>query len=162
MAKVGTHRNRVIENGELVRDDLKSFTIQVANQEQFFMTYSKFMAPIFDIKSINDVKVLGLLCLMMDYTTTKVYLTTERREEICTKAGIANSVLSRSLSSLKALGIISGDKGTLEISPFIFWKGGTKDRMDFLTKGGAELRLKFKIPEELEAGKIYPNYRFDE
>lgn len=149
------------KDDEVLARRVKSFTITSATSEQFYMTFTKFMAPIFNIKSANDIKVLGMLCAMMDYNSAKVYLTTERREEICATANIVNSVLSRSLASLKDLGIVSGDKGTLEISPFIFWKGNTEDRMRLLKKGGLTLKLKFKVEDE-ETGKIYPNYKYDD
>lgn len=151
-------------NGQQVAKHRKSnsVTVKSKNSEQFFMTYTKFMAPLLHIKSANDSKVLGMLCKLMDYNSGKVYLNTDRREDICRAAEIVPSVLSRSIKSLKDLGLISDYKGTIEISPFIFWKGNSEDREKHLLQGGEELRVKFKIDPELESGSVItPNYSYD-
>lgn len=147
------------ENGEESGRVLSTVKIRTRSTDEFYMTYIKFMGPIFNIKSANDMNVLAMLCTMMNYDTPKVYLPKERREEICEKIGIVSSVLSRSLASLKQLGLISGDNGTFEINPYIFWKGNSKKRIQYLKSEGMELRIRFKIEESPSV--IQPSKEFE-
>lgn len=136
-----------LTTGELGVAEIKNFVIRSNTPEQFYMTYLEFMAPIFKIKSPTDMKVLAHMCLMMGYNSAKIDLSTKKRRELCEEVNIMNSALSRSLSSLTALGLISGGEGQYEVNPFVFWRGSSKERKKFIQREGIELRIKFKIEE---------------
>lgn len=132
--------------GEVGKLELREVTVDTKNSEQFYMIYIECIAPLLKITSGNDAAVLSSLCCMMEYNTAKVYLNADRRKEICSRIGIVNSVLSRSLASLRDLSLISGGEGgTYEINPYVFWKGSTTEREQLLRNEGLTLKIKFRI-----------------
>lgn len=134
--------------GEVDKIQLKEVTVKTKTSEQFYMVYIECVAPLLKITSGNDAGVLSCLCTMMEYNTARVYLNADRRKEICDRIGIVNSVLSRSLASLRNLSLITGGEGgTYEINPYIFWKGNTADREKLLRNEGLTLKIKFKIDD---------------
>lgn len=135
--------------GEILQTS-KTFTLKVSNNDEFYMSYITFMQSIFKIKSITDVQVLAKFCIMMEYNTNKVLLPTGRRKELCEELGINNPNLSRSISRLKELNLISGDQGTYEINPTVYWKGTAAERTKLLHTRGLNINVKFTDREEPE------------
>lgn len=121
----------------------KSFNVKVSGVEDFYFTFLSFMKPSLNIKSVRDIHVLTKLCLSMEFNTNKVSLPSSKRKEICMELGIQNSHLSNSIQRLKELGIMWGEGGVYELSPYAVWRGHTDARENLLRNEGVELRLKF-------------------
>lgn len=128
--------------------------------DEFYMTYFRYMAPLFRIKSLHDVKVLWQLTQYAEFSTGTVVLSPERRRHIESVTGVQIKNLSKHLASLRELGLITGDRNDYQISPMIFWRGANKDRTEFLeTDEGRRVILEFrKVTEDGEA--VLPAVRF--
>lgn len=134
--------------GEMVTTS-KSFTVRVKDSDEFFMMFVQVMAPMVKLKnSGTDIAVLVALCTFMTYGENVVYLTQQRRKEICDKSEISTSNLSRSLKKLTELGLISGEGGNVFVNPLFFWKGTTDSRNRLLKDRGLEFKIKFGGPED--------------
>jgi hypothetical protein len=59
------------------------------------------------------------------------------------------------LASLKALGLITGERNDYVLSPLIFWKGNNRDRNEFMeTDEGRRVILEFR--KVTEDGEYFP------
>lgn len=113
--------------------------------DEFYMTYFRYMAPLFRIKSLQDVKVLWQLTQYAEFSTGVVVLSPDRRRHIEKVTGVQIKNLSKHLASLRDLGLITGDRNDYQISPVIFWRGANKDRSEFLeTDEGRRVILEFR------------------
>lgn len=121
----------------------KSFNIKVKNSEDFYFTFLSYMKPALKIKSLRDIHVLTKLCMCLEFNTNKVSLPSSKRKIICAELEIQNSHLSNSIQRLKALGLMWGEGGVYELSPFAVWRGHTDARENLFKKEGMELRLRF-------------------
>lgn len=123
--------------------------------DEFYMTYYKYMAPLFSIKSLGDVKVLWQMTQYAEFGTGVVILSPERRRHISAVTGVSGNNLPKHLASLKALGLITGERNDYRISPAIFWRGGNKERTEFMeTDEGRRVILEFrKVTDE---GECFP------
>lgn len=120
--------------------------------DEFYMTYYKYMAPLFKIKSLQDVKVLWQLTQYAEFGTGVVVLSPERRRHIASITGVSLNNLPKHLKSLSNLGLIYGVRNDYVLSPVVFWRGSNKDRVDFLeTDEGRRVVLEFrKVTEDGE------------
>jgi len=120
--------------------------------DEFYMTYYKYMAPLFKIKSLQDVKVLWQLTQYAEFGTGVVVLSPERRRHISSITGVSLNNLPKHLKSLSNLGLIYGVRNDYVLSPVVFWRGSNKDRADFLeTDEGRRVVLEFrKVTEDGE------------
>ena len=120
--------------------------------DEFYMTYYKYMAPLFRIKSLQDVKVLWQLTQYAEFATGIVVLSPERRRHIASITGVSLNNLPKHLKSLSNLGLIYGIRNDYVLSPVVFWRGSNKDRVDFLdTDEGRRVVLEFrKVTEDGE------------
>lgn len=125
--------------------------------DEFYMTYYKYMAPLFRIKSLMDVKVLWQLTQYAEFSTGIVVLSPDRRRHIVSVTGVSLNNLPKHLASLKNLGLITGERNDYTLNPAIFWRGSSKDRTDFIsTDEGRRVVLEFRkvsddgeeLPEE--------------
>lgn len=144
----------------------KSFNIKVKDSEDFYFTFFSYMKPALKIKSVRDIHVLTKLSLAMEFNTNKVSLPSSKRKEICGELNIQNSHLSNSIQRLKALGLMWGEGGVYELSPFAVWRGHTDARENLLKNEGLELRLKFATMFKDESGEevnplVFGSTQFD-
>lgn len=121
----------------------KSFAIKAKTSEDFYFTFISFMKPSLKIKSMRDVYVLTKLCMSMEFDSSKVFMPSERRKDICAELDMKPTHFSNSLASLKDLGILSGGGGVFELNPVFFWKGRTDVRDKILREEGLEIRIRF-------------------
>ena len=113
--------------------------------DEFYMTYYKYMAPLFRIKSLMDVKVLWQLTQYAEFSTGIVVLSPERRKHIVSVTGVSLNNLPKHLASLKNLGLITGERNDYTLNPAIFWRGSNKDRTHFMnTDEGRRVVLEFR------------------
>lgn len=120
--------------------------------DEFYMTYYKYMAPLFEIKSLHDVKVLWQLTQYAEFGTGIVVLSPERRKNIAKITGIGLNNLPKHLKSLSKLGLIYGIRNDYVLSPVVFWRGSNKERAEFMeTDEGRRVVLEFrKVTEDGE------------
>lgn len=131
------------ETGELVTVS-KTFSVK-ASSEKFYMVFIDQMAPLFGLKNPSDRKLLDTFCKLAEFNTGKVRLTSSDRKVLCKELDISSQTLSNSISSLKKLGLISGDGGTYEVSPIIFWKGTTDAREKLLKDNAHEIIVNYRL-----------------
>jgi len=123
--------------------------------DEFYMTYYKYMAPLFRIKSLHDVKVLWQLTQYAEFSTGIVVLSPERRRHIASITGIGLNNLPKHLKSLANLGLIHGMRNDYVLSPVVFWRGSNKERNEFLeTDEGRMVVLEFR--KVTEDGEEFP------
>lgn len=135
--------------GEIIQTEIvKSFTKKV-NVEQFYMTFIKYIAPIYQLKSDTAKSVLNYMCSHAEFDTGKVKLTAGSRLEICKYIGISATSLTNNLNLLKKLNLISGSKGDFIINPQIFWRG-SMDTRDQILKN-ADIKVTFNIVDKEES-----------
>ena len=133
------------ETGEAVTT-VKKFLVKTT-PEKFYMAYIDNLSAFFELKSLVDTKVLQILCIRAEYDSGTVRLPSGDRSEICKFLGISTQQLTNSLSSLRRLKLISGEKGVYKINPSIFWKGSLESRRRVLDKQ-LQITLNFDLQEE--------------
>lgn len=143
--KVQTFYKEVVDasTGEVVAFENQKVYTEPIDSERFYMTYLEYIAPLYELKSGIALLVLTWLCEHAQFNTGKVDISTARREELCAQLGICNNALTNNLKKLKELNLISGEKGSYQINPQIFWKGDIKSRKDLLE--GKEFKVSFEI-----------------
>lgn len=115
--------------GEVVeRVTRKRYSIPIRQQDEFFMTFIRFMGPYYEIKYADDFKILAKLCSMAHMNTGVVELPAQKRKKVMEELSMTQAQVSRSLKRLSDLGLISGSGGMYEVSHEIFWRGGTDER----------------------------------
>lgn len=131
------------ETGEIVTlVSAKEYSTKVES-DKFYMTFIDYIAPLYKIKSENARKILAWMCSHAEYNTGVVSLTTADREQMASEIDICSNTITNNLSTLKKLGLISGEKGKFQINPQIFWKGDTKTRRELLKN--EELKITFSF-----------------
>lgn len=97
--------------------------------EPFFLTYSKQILALYSSTVLNvTTKVLYKLLEFAEFNTGKVYMNSERVEEIMSVCSISRASYHRAINELISIGIISKNKNTYTISENMFWKGDRKAR----------------------------------
>lgn len=145
------------DTGEVTEIE-KSVTVTTGGGDKFFMTFLENMSSFYNISCVTDVKVLAKMCSMAEYNTYQMFMPKARRKEIMDEIGINTQTMSNALSRLRGIGMISGSDGMYEINPVVFWKGSTKERERLLKTKGIEIKIKFKIEDEVSA--LQPSKQF--
>lgn len=118
--------------------------------EPFFLTYSKQILALYDSTVLNvTTKVLYKLLEFAEFNTGKVYMNSDRVDEIMRDCSISRASYHRAINELIEIGIISKNKSTYTISENMFWKGDRKAREDIMN---AKLMVSFSpvFDEEVE------------
>jgi len=121
----------------------KAILVKTKNSEDFYFTFIQMFQQQLKIKSMTDVHVLTKFCLLMQYNSTTVQLTTARRRQLCEDVGIKLPHLSNSIARLKAIGILIGTDGEYEVNPFFAWKGQLSEREKLIAMKGLEIKVRF-------------------
>lgn len=124
-------------------DDKKPINIKARNSKEFYFTFLHMVREQLKIKGKTDIHVLSNLCIMMEFNSTRVKLTTSDRKRICEELGLRNNHLSSSIKRLIDVGLIVGIDGDYEINPFLAWKGSLDEREKLLNTKGIDIRLRF-------------------
>lgn len=136
------------ETGEITETEVKKLVkINMGKQEEFYMTYCQYLAPLYQLTYADDIKLIVKLCEWGQYDTGKVQLSSARRGEITDTLGLHNSNISKSLKRLVEKQLISGEKGEYQLNPVIFWKGDRAVRKEILRRGGIDVMFNFKIDD---------------
>lgn len=130
------------ETGEIITTS-KTFSIKTT-QDTFYMSYIEYLSPVLQLKSQLDKDVLMYFCMMAEYNTGKVSLSTQERQDLLTKLDVASQALSRSVNNLKEVDLISGDRGLYYINPKVFWKGTNETRDKLLKDKKLNVTISFE------------------
>lgn len=130
------------ETGEIITTS-KTFSVKT-NQDHFYMSYIEYLSPVLSLKSQLDKDVLMYFCMMAEYNTGKVSLSTQERQELLTKLDVASQSLSRAVNNLKELDLITGDRGLYHINPKVFWKGTNETRDKLLKDKKLNVTISFE------------------
>lgn len=132
-----------IQTGETTfLETQKSFTVQTT-ADKFYMTFIEYAKPRLKIKYASDHVVLATLCDMAMYNTGIVKITPQDRDEMSRELELSKQQLTNSITRLKKLDLLTGDRGTFTINPQVFWKGDTKTRDSLLKDEG--IKITFNI-----------------
>lgn len=103
--------------------------IQLKETEPFFLTYSKQILALYDTDVLNaTTKVLYKMMEFAEWNTGKVYMSTDRVEEIMSICGISRASYHRAVKELIDKGVITKGKGSYTIAENMFWKGELRMR----------------------------------
>lgn len=128
------------ETGEVLKST-KSTSVIKQEVEPFFFTYSKQVLALYGKNVFNiTTKVLYKLLEFAENNTGKVYMNSDRVQEILDICHISKRSYYRAINELKEDGIISGDKSTFTIAENMYWKGDRKTRNELMK---AKLRVTF-------------------
>lgn len=131
-----------LETGELTTTEIeKHYSVRI-NSENFYMTFIDCMSGFFKISSITDIKLLAKMCTLAEFNTGKVLIPTSLRKEIEKEFDISAQTLTNSISRLRQLRLIRGEKGSFQINEQVFWKGDMKTRAELIKEHS---NLNFKI-----------------
>lgn len=132
MKTVYEHTDTKIIDGKEVSNKTSINIGKIPNQEPFIMMYGAHLGLLRDLNSITDLKILFHLLFKVQYGTNRVSLSTGDRKELIDSLCITTAAVSNSLSNLKKAGLLTGEKGSFMINPYLFWKGENKDRKKLL------------------------------
>lgn len=128
LVEEGYHAITNTETGE-VEESFNHKEIQLKAYEPFFLTYSKQIMALYDTDVLNaTTKVLYKMLEFSEWNTGKVYMSTDRVEEIMQVCNISRATYHRSVRELISKGIITKGKGSYTITEDMFWKGEIKMR----------------------------------
>lgn len=128
----------------------KEFTIKTSSEE-FFLVFFQSLGSLYKLNSAIDIKLLAYLCSNAVFNTCTTYLSATRRKEfMMMNPGITTQTISNSISRLKTLGLLQGDRGEYMINPEVMWKGSVKERDAWMKKDGLQVMIEFKRNERME------------
>jgi hypothetical protein len=141
MASLKTETTVIDQDGKRTINQ-KSFRIKT-NTEEFYMTFIKHIAPVYNLRSTASINVLNFLCCQAEFNTGKVILPASKRKEFCDSIGIEKQTFSNAICELKKHNLIHGERGEYMIDPKIFWKGTTDERAKALNNETFNMNLQF-------------------
>lgn len=143
-------------------ENKKVHKIKIRPEDEFYMVYIKYMAPYYQLKYADDIKILSKLCEWAEFEKGIVYLTAGRRHELTETLGIHNSNISKSLNRLSEAKHISGTRGEFTINPTIFWKGSKNSRMELMRKESIQVTFNFELEHDIKPTTgLSANVNFD-
>lgn len=136
------------ETGEITGLESEKKFVYNVESDSFFMTFINFMSPMFRLKGDNAKNILSWMCANAEYNIGKVYLTSSRIDELSQTLGMPKQSVYNSLLELKKLNLISGNRGSFQINPEIFWKGELSVRKQLLDKTGNKMSITFSLLDD--------------
>lgn len=135
------------ETGEIIEQGVEKHFVSEVKTENFFMVFIENIAPFLGLKQAADMRLIACMCCIADYNTGIVHMTRKAKRDLCEKANISISNISRNLNRLMEVGLITEDDGDFTINPSVFWKGTTKTRTEFLQTGGMTFQITLIEPK---------------
>lgn len=104
-------------------------SVQLKKTEPFFQVYSQQILALYSTDVMNaTTKVLYKMLEYAEWNTGKVFMTTDRVEEIMSSCNISRASYHRGVKELIDKGIIIKGKGSYTIAENMYWKGDMKMR----------------------------------
>lgn len=122
----------------------KKYSIKV-KVDNFYLSFIDNMSGYFKVTSGVDKNVLAKLCCLAEYDTGRVFVRAADRKAICMEFGISYQQFGNSISSLKSLNMITGERGFYKINPAVFWKGSSKTRYSLLMDKDIAVEFNFEV-----------------
>lgn len=117
-----------LETGE-VTEFSEHKSVQLKRTEPFFQVYSQQILALYSTDVMNaTTKVLYKMLEYAEWNTGKVFMTTDRVEEIMSSCNISRASYHRGVKELISKGIITKGKGSYTIAENMYWKGDMKMR----------------------------------
>jgi predicted transcriptional regulator len=108
-------------------------SVQLKKTEPFFQVYSQQILALYSTDVMNaTTKVLYKMLEYAEWNTGKVFMTTDRVEEIMSSCNISRASYHRGVRELIDKGIIIKGKGSYTIAENMYWKGDLKMREDIM------------------------------
>ena len=144
MSKYST-RTCFSQNVDMTTGEIKEYSkvVDVVKNEvePFFLTYSREILALYGKSIFNaTTKVLWKLLEIAEYNTGKVYVTTERRNNVMSVCGISRASYDRAVRELVEADIMTKEGNTYTIHENMFWKGDRDERKKLLN---ARLKISF-------------------
>ena len=144
MSKYST-KTHFSQNIDMTTGEIKEYSkvVDVVKNEvePFFLTYSREILALYGKSIFNaTTKVLWKLLEIAEYNTGKVYVTTERRNNIMSVCGISRASYDRAVRELVEADIMAKEGNTYTIRENMFWKGDRDERKKLLN---ARLKVSF-------------------
>lgn len=144
MSKYST-KTHFSQNVDMATGEIKEYSkvVDVVKNEvePFFLTYSREILALYGKSIFNaTTKVLWKLLEIAEYNTGKVYVTTERRNNIMSVCGISRASYDRAVRELVEADIMAKEGNTYTIRENMFWKGDRDERKKLLN---ARLKVSF-------------------
>ena len=144
MSKYST-RTHFSQNVDITTGEVKEYSqiVDVIKNEvePFFLTYSREILALYGKSIFNaTTKVLWKLLEIAEYNTGKVYVTTERRNNIMSACSISRASYDRAVRELVEADIMTKEGNTYTIRENMFWKGDRDERKKLLN---ARLKVSF-------------------
>ncbi len=135
------------ETGEIVEfSEHKS--VQLKKTEPFFQVYSQQIMALYSTDVMNaTTKVLYKMMEYAEWNTGKVFMTTDRVEELMSSCNMSRASYHRGVKELIDKGIIIKGKGSYTIAENMYWKGDMKMREDLI-----KAKMKVTFTPVLEEG----------
>lgn len=138
------------QTGEILRVECRKTFKEKVDSEKFYMVFVDYVSPIYKLKGEAPRKLLDWLCVNAAFNTGKVELTTKKRIEIQESLGLHKNTIINALKKLIEAGLVTEDKGEIQINPEIFWKGYQKARKDEAFKN-KELHITYELVDIKES-----------
>ena len=122
----------------------KKFVYNV-DADRFYMTFIDFAAPVYKLSSSSAKNVLQWMCSNAEFNTGVVLLPSPTMKEMAEDLGLPMQTIYNSLTQLKKLGLIVGERGRFVLNPEIFWKGDMESRRNLLDASGSSFNVVFSI-----------------
>lgn len=138
-------RTHFSQNVDMTTGEVKEYSkiVDVVKNEiePFFLTYSREILALYGKSIFNaTTKVLWKLLEIAEYNTGKVYVTTERRNNIMSACSISRASYDRAVRELVEADIMTKEGNTYTIRENTFWKGDRDERKKLLN---ARLKVSF-------------------
>lgn len=133
-------------NGEEEVTYSKQYTVKI-DSDKFYMVFIESIARLFQVKSATDRAILDYMMTVSDFNTNKVRLVADDRKLLADSLGISLQAVSNSISNLRKLKVISGEKGLYFVNPDLMWKGSSEARNQLLRDKGLELKILFQLED---------------
>lgn len=146
------------KTGEVTRVR-KRYGIKVKS-ENFYFTYIDNLSGYLKVTGNIDKSVLAYFCMVSEFDTGRVFLSAKDRKELCATLDISSQQMSNSISILKQLKLITGERGFYTINPAVYWKGTSKEREKLLMDNAVAVEFNFYIEEENPSKDIPINENF--
>ncbi len=135
-------KNHVDEDTGEIKNSTAYMEIVPVEVEPFFFTFSRQLMALYGKPVFNAAtKILWKFQEYAEYNTGKVYMNSQRVNEIMQACNISKPSYYRAIKDLEEAGILKGDKSTYTINSNIFWKGDAKTRKELINN--ARLKVTF-------------------
>lgn len=105
---------------------IKEITLSVQSDEDYFTRYHLLLCAVYNLKYKDDIRLM-LEMSGMASSDGHLLLPSSSRAKLCSKLNLHTTNFSKSISRLKQLGVISGDRGDYTLLPIFLAPSSTTE-----------------------------------